>query len=171
MKVTLRPLEPQDLDFLYATENDTTIWHDSITSVPYSRHTLATYIATQASDIYADRQLRLIIQTDTCPEPVGIIDLYDFDPRNNHAQLGIVIAPQYRGKGIASEAFRQIISYSRDILHLHQLYAVVSETNIHSTAALKKVGFQHTATLPDWFFDGKNHKKALVLQKILQKVC
>ena len=36
-QIRLRALEPEDLDVLYAIENDTTIWNVGNTNVPYSR--------------------------------------------------------------------------------------------------------------------------------------
>ena len=59
--VSLRAMEPEDLDVLYRIENDTKLWNVGCTNVPYSRFTLHNYIADCKNDIYADRQLRLII--------------------------------------------------------------------------------------------------------------
>ena len=36
--ITLRALEPEDLDALYAIENDTEIWDVGHTNVPYSKY-------------------------------------------------------------------------------------------------------------------------------------
>ena len=61
-EVTLRAIEPEDLDLLYLIENDTKLWHVGATNVPYSRYTLHDYIATSSDDNYADRQVRLKIE-------------------------------------------------------------------------------------------------------------
>ncbi len=42
--IHLRALEPKDLDFLDATENDTSFWEVSSTQVPFSRYILEQYI-------------------------------------------------------------------------------------------------------------------------------
>ncbi len=62
-KIFLRALEPEDLDFLYEMENDESLWEVGSTNVPYSRQMLLDYIATACADIYADRQVRFIIET------------------------------------------------------------------------------------------------------------
>ena len=59
--ITLRALEPEDLDALYAIENDVECWDVGHTSVPYSRYALHDYIANASADIYADRQVRRAI--------------------------------------------------------------------------------------------------------------
>ena len=78
--VRLRAMEPEDLDLLYRIENDADLWAVGTTNVPYSRYTLHDYIATSADDIFADRQLRLIIETShPTPLTVGIADLINCD--------------------------------------------------------------------------------------------
>ena len=90
----LRALEPQDVDVLYSWENDTALWRVSGTMAPFSRHSLMRFIEEQQYDIYASRQQRLIIETDIDNQPVvvGAIDLFDFDPQNLRAGVGVVIS-------------------------------------------------------------------------------
>lgn len=57
-RITLRALEPVDVDTLYRWENDTRIWEAGSTLAPFSRKQLWDYIDTYDGDIYAARQLR-----------------------------------------------------------------------------------------------------------------
>ena len=82
--VKLRALEPEDLEMLYTIENTVSEWNVGATNVPYSRYVLRDYIANTASDIYADRQLRLMVDNGR-GETVGIADLVSFDPRHGRA--------------------------------------------------------------------------------------
>ena len=72
--IKLRKIEPSDLPFLYQWENDATMWADSDTHNPLSRHDLHQYIENTTGDIYRDGQLRLIIEgsADT-PSPNSLI--------------------------------------------------------------------------------------------------
>ena len=88
--VYLRALEMEDLEFLYEVENDRSLWGVGCTNVPYSRQMLIDYIASASADIYADRQMRLIIENGQ-HETVGMVDLINFDPRHLRAEIGIVI--------------------------------------------------------------------------------
>ena len=76
--IHLRALEPEDLDMLYQIENNRELWSVGVTNVPYSRYILQEYIATQKGDIYADRQVRLMIE-DLEGECVGIADIINFE--------------------------------------------------------------------------------------------
>ena len=49
--VTLRPIEPEDIDFLYNLENDMTLWEVSETQKPFSRDVLRKYLENAHLDI------------------------------------------------------------------------------------------------------------------------
>lgn len=161
----LRALEPNDIDLLFGIENDPSLWVVSNTNMPYSRKFLSDYILSTSGDIYTDKQLRMVIEHDD--RPVGLVDLTDFDPKNQRAELGIIIKKEFRNKGIAFEAMQLMERYATDVLHLHQLYAVISETNEPSLRLFAKCSFTNKSTLIDWVVEGRNHKNALLVQKIL----
>lgn len=164
--VHLRAMEPEDLDMLYKIENDMQIWNVGTTNVPYSRYALHEYIASSTGDIYNDRQVRLMIEAEQ-GEIVGIIDIVNFDPRHLRAEVGIVIESNHRRRGYALAALHQISDYSLNVLHLHQLFAVIDEDNIASLRLFEKAGFEHGGILKDWLFDGRKFKKTLFLQLFL----
>ena len=89
--VRLRALEPDDVDILYKWENDTNVWKVSNTIVPFSRHILRQFIDSQKYDIFETRQLRLIIEAVDTGKAVGTIDLFDIDPYNRRAGIGVLI--------------------------------------------------------------------------------
>lgn len=62
--VTLRAMEPEDLDALYRIENDRQLWNIGSTNVPYSRYALHNYIADAKNDIYIDGQIRMMIENE-----------------------------------------------------------------------------------------------------------
>lgn len=165
-QIRLRAMEPEDLDWLYKIENDITLWNVGATNVPYSRYALHDYIANAANDIYIDKQVRLIID-DGLGVPVGVVDLVNFDPRHLRAEVGIVIESKYRRCGYAAMALREVAAYASDVLHLHQLYAVVAETNVVSARLFECMGYTGCGRLKDWLFDGKKFVDAKVLQVFL----
>lgn len=164
--VCLRAIEPEDLEMLYSIENDTHLWSVCTTNVPYSKYILKEYIASTKCDIFADRQLRLMI--DNCEQTtVGIIDIIDYEPRFRRAEIGVVIRAQYRHLGYAAAALQQVVEYAKNILHIHMLYAYVSTDNLSSVQLFTQAGFQPSAELKDWFCEGDNYKNACVMQLFL----
>ena len=93
--IKLRKIEPNDLPFLYQWENDAASWADGANHNPLSQQDLRDYIASTTGDIYRDGQLRLIIeqitnyQSPITNATLGCLDLFDFDPRNRRAAIGM----------------------------------------------------------------------------------
>lgn len=165
-KIKLRAIEPEDLDLLYQIENDTRLWNVGTTNVPYSRYTLHDYIATSSDDVYADRQVRMIIENEE-GKTVGLADVTNFSPSHQRAETGIVILDKERRKGYATAALHAVCDYAQRVLHLHQLYGVVAESNKAALTLYAKAGFQCQTTLEDWLFDGKKYEKARLMQRFL----
>ena len=167
--IRLRALEPEDLDVLYQVENDYRLWNVGVTNVPYSRYALHNYIVLQTGDIYTDRQVRLMMENEE-GEAVGIVDVVNFDPQHLRAELGVVVMEKYRRRGYAGEALREVIRYSVETLHLHQLYTFVDKANEASLSLFLKMGFEKVACLRDWLFDGRQYHDTLFLQLFCEKV-
>jgi diamine N-acetyltransferase len=164
--ISLRALEPTDVDALYLWENDTDIWKVSSTQTPFSRYVLEQYIATSHQDIYSIKQLRLMI-CDTEGKAVGCIDLFDFDPNHLRAGIGILIADKSeRRKGYASEALELLIKYCFETLNLHQLYCNVTPENEPSVLLFQKHKFQITGIKKQWLREETGFTDELFLQLI-----
>lgn len=166
-KINLRPLEPSDIDILYAWENDTSIWEVSNTKIPFSRHILAQYLMEAAKDIYETKQLRLVIENENS-EPVGAVDLFEFEPYHLRAGVGILIHnTSERNKGYASDALNALTKYALEILGLKQLYANITSDNVNSIHLFEKTGFTQSGVKKDWIKTFEGWKDEIIFQKIL----
>ena len=158
----LRKIEPSDLPFLYQWENDATMWADSDTHNPLSRHDLHQYIENTTGDIYRDGQLRLIIEdsqlltlnSQLSTKVVGCIDLFDFDARNRKAAIGMYIAPDVRGKGVGKLAVQLLEDYAFGFLRLRMLYAIISVYNTACSHIYEQMGYSPSSLLKDWTLEG-----------------
>lgn len=146
--IRLRKIEPSDLPFLYQWENDATAWADGANHNPLSQQDLRAYIESTTGDIYRDGQLRLIIEDDD--KAIGCIDLFDFDPRNRRAAIGMYIAPEYRSHGVGHVAVKQLEAYAFDFLKLRVLYAVIAINNIPCSSLYQKAGYHPSSPLSAW---------------------
>lgn len=167
-QVILRAMEPEDLDIIYDIENDQDIWCVSSTNMPFSRFTLHEYIASSTGDIYTDKQVRLIV-TNTLQEFIGIIDLCNFNPQHQRAEVGIVVQRRYRDKGYGKAALIQLINYAHTVLHVHQLYALVSVENTYSVKLFKKAGFILDTELKERLFDGDKYHNVYLMHFFCKK--
>ena len=165
--IYLRALEPEDLEFIYAIENNESVWEVSNTQKPYSRFLIRQYLENAHQDIYEAKQLRLAICLSDTFEAIGLIDLFDFDPKNNRAGVGIIISSESnRNSGIGSEALQLVINYAFNQLQLHQLYANIGSDNEISKQLFTKFGFQKIGTKKDWIKVDNIFKDEILFQLI-----
>lgn len=164
--ITLRALEPEDLEFLYEIENETSFWEVSNTQTPFSKYILKQYIENAHLDIFEAKQFRLLIEEKLTKKQIGMIDLFDFDPKNKRAGIGILIHPNYQNKGFASEALSILIQYAFKHLDLHQVFANITTDNLKSISLFEKHQFKKIGIKKDWtYFNGK-FKDELLFQLI-----
>lgn len=166
--ITLRALEPEDLDKLYLWENDTTLWPHGSTRAPLTRHQLWQYIDSYDGDILSARQLRLMIVDNDSGEAIGTVDLFDFDPHNCHAKTGIFVDSNHRRKGVATEALTLLSEYVRECIGLHQLVAMVRADNNPSIDLFKRAGFKSSGCLRSWIKIGQRYNDVLIFQKLFE---
>ena len=165
--IYLRALEPEDLEFVYQIENDESIWEVSNTQTPYSRFLIRQYLENAHQDIYEAKQLRLAICLNENNLTIGLIDLFDFDPKNNRAGIGILIQnTSDRSKGLGSEALDLLICYAFQQLQLHQLYANIGEDNQASLHLFTKFGFEKIGIKKQWNKISNVYKDELLFQLI-----
>jgi len=165
--IKLRALEPEDLQFLYTLENNPDIWEISGTTAPFSKHVLAQYLENAHRDIYEIKQLRLVI-SDMKDHAIGLIDLFDFDPKNQRAGVGIIVLESTaRNKGYGAEALNLLEKHCISVLGLKQLYANILEDNKASIHLFEKLGYILVGTKKEWIFSNGSYKNEMLYQKIL----
>ncbi len=162
--IHLRALEPEDLELVYQIENDPLFWQYGAATVPYSRYALRQYIASQQNDLFADGQVRLVIEKDGTA--VGFADLTNFDAVHLRAEIGLALLPDYQGQHIGELAMQELCSYARR-LHVHQLYAIIATTNKAATRLFERLAFAPSATLKDWLRSDDGFTDAVVWQQTL----
>ena len=166
----LRAPELSDLDLLFELENDREQWLTSNTRAPLSRAALKQFIVRSAQyDIFALRQQRFVIELgyEGKKAAIGFVDLTDFSPEHHRAEVGILLLPAYRGKGLGRKALQMLIAYAHEVLTLRGLYAFVPIDNVSSCSLFRSEGFVEVGTLCDWFFFAGNYRDAQLFQKKL----
>jgi len=169
--IYLRALEPNDLEFIFAMENDESIWNVSNTNTPYSRFLVRQYLENAHQDIYEAKQLRLAICQDEDFPAIGLIDLFEFDPKNNRAGVGIVIQKEEnKRQSVGSEALELLINYAFYNLNLHQLYANIGVENTASVALFTKFGFKKIGIKKDWILFHNHYQDEAMFQLINKNI-
>jgi diamine N-acetyltransferase len=165
----LRAPEHDDLDKLYRWENDPTQWDNALCSAVVSRHILWSYLQNYDDDIFANGQVRFMIdvvgeETTT----IGTVDLCDFSGRDRRAFLSIYIEEPYRGHSYGARALDAAKNIALQRYNLEQLAAIVAADNAASLSLFAKAGFVKSGTLRNWLSRGHARVDAILLQLLLQ---
>jgi len=139
MHVTLREWKRSDADALAAIANNKKIWDNVRDILPYP------YTKRDAKE-WLELVKKQKTVTTFCIEVDGKlagsigVTLKD-DVYKKTAEIGYFIAEEYWGKGAATEAIKQMVSYVQKEFDIVRIYAEVFEFNRASMKALEKNGF------------------------------
>ena len=163
-RVWLRAVEPEDLELMYEMENDPSMWDISNFNVPYSKYVLRQYIQASQYDLFADKQLRLMIVLKEGAQVCGTLDITDFSAMHMRGEVGIALMSRFRGQGLASEALALLCQYAFRFLGMVQLYAHIAADNDASLRLFEACGFVQRARLQKWLKIEGEYKDAVLLQ-------
>ncbi|MBP3228406.1 MAG: GNAT family N-acetyltransferase [Bacteroidaceae bacterium] len=150
----LRALEPEDLELVYAMENTPDVSAQSAVRTPVSRYDVRRYLETPAADPLTSGELRLVAVRTGDGAPVALADLTVIDALNAHAEVGVAVLPEERGRGYALETLRLLEDTACRRLGLHTLTALVAATNAAALGLFRRAGYAHAGTLPHYRFSG-----------------
>ena len=160
-KISLRALEPSDIEVLLKIENDDRYWKYANRTEPYSRNLLQKYIEQQKQDIFEVRQKRFAISLET-PNTLGFVDIFDFEPMHRRAGIGIFILDEYRRNGIGKKSVTLIGKYAKKYLNLNCIYANIAKENIPSINLFESCGYEKIGLKKEWnFYENSFHGEYL----------
>jgi len=137
--LTLRPISIEDCAAIYAHISSQSTYFSNMYRwpSPYQEHDAQEFVERALKEMEAERGWHwAIIVEELC----GVISLYDI-VGDGTAQLGYWVAKGHSGKGIASEALRQVLKMREVRRKIRAISTRVLEDNIASIKVLEKYGF------------------------------
>ncbi len=165
--ISIRIAEPEDASLIYRWENDRSLWRVSETNVPTSLFQIEQFLLGN-SDLFGNRQQRLMILLKGEEQPIGSIDLFDYDPVNSRVGIGVLVENGYRGKGYATSAMRLCLDYLFNNLMIHQVHCIIDVTNEESHRLFRGLGFSEGGRRTDWIKTPEGYLDVVFYQKIHQ---
>ncbi|MCQ2294915.1 MAG: GNAT family N-acetyltransferase [Bacteroidales bacterium] len=99
---------------------------------------------------------------------LGCVELYNYDPINLRAAVGIVVVPQHRGCGHGLAMLKELTQFCLQNTSLHQIFADIAATNQASVRLFQKAGYQCCGTFRDWVSKGDNFVDSYRYQLLLK---
>ena len=99
--------------------------------------------------------------------PYGCVDLYNYDPLNRRAAVGIMVSKEYRRQGYALAMLHALHELSTTNYPLHTLFADIAASNTASLALFLKAGYKECGHFHDWLVVNEKYVDSIRMQKIL----
>ncbi len=94
-------------------------------------------------NLLKDNTKKKLIIVNQSSKNVGMVSLLNIDHKNQNAEVGIYISPNYQGKGYAKEAVNMILNFAFRELNMHKIYAFIRIDNDSSRKLFESIGFFH----------------------------
>lgn len=138
-QVTLRAATDADTDVLYAIASDLDTWEERGPEPP-APLTRAAHLA-RRERLAGDPNASGAFVIDVAGEAVGSVSMFGRDDLARHAEVGIALLPKVRGRGIGTEALRQLVEFAFVRCNLRRLHLQLIASNAAARRAYEKCGF------------------------------
>jgi RimJ/RimL family protein N-acetyltransferase len=138
--VTLRPRADGDLEVLFRLAADLATWEERNPSspAPLTRAAFDARLA-RADEDESTGNVRFVVDLEGLA--VGSVSLFESDELARHAEVGIALVPEARGRGIGTLAISQIVEFAFVRRNLRRLHLQAIESNVAAIRAYEKAGF------------------------------
>jgi RimJ/RimL family protein N-acetyltransferase len=139
--VSLRARTDDDLDVLYRLAADLDSWEEreSAEPAPLSRAAFEARRARTAEREAAGESVAFVVEVDG--EAVGVASMFGFYPFARHAEVGINLLPEARGRGVGTAAIRQLVEFGFVRRNLRRIHLQAIASNAAAIRSYEKAGF------------------------------
>jgi RimJ/RimL family protein N-acetyltransferase len=139
--VSLRPRTDADLDALFAIAADLDTWEERSPEAPHplTRAAYDARTARRAESETSEDNVSFVVDVDGAA--VGSASLFNFDLLARHAEAGISLLPQARGRGIGTAAIGLLVEFGFVRRNLRRIHLQAIASNAAAIRAYEKAGF------------------------------
>jgi RimJ/RimL family protein N-acetyltransferase len=139
--VVLRPSTDDDLDVLFSIAADLDTWEERSPSAP-APLTRKRFEARRARALESDTpDDPVTFVVDVEGTAVGAASLFHFDTFARHAEAGISLVPDARGRGTGTEAIARLTQFGFVRRNLRRVHLQAIASNLGAIRAYEKAGF------------------------------
>jgi len=141
MIVSLRPRTADDLDVLFRIAAELETWEERTPGMPapLTRERFEARLARTAEGDPAESGVAFMVDVDGAA--VGSAVLFGFDQLARHAEAGISLLPEARGRGIGTTAVAQLAEFGFLRCNLRRVHLQAIASNTGAIRAYEKAGF------------------------------
>jgi RimJ/RimL family protein N-acetyltransferase len=139
--VSLRTRTDDDLDVMYRISADLDSWEERDPSEPgpLTRARFDARVARAADSDASEQSVAFVVDVDGTA--VGSASLFDFDSFAGHAEAGISLVPEARGRGVGTAAILQLVQFGFVRRNLRRIHLQAIASNTAALRSYQKAGF------------------------------
>jgi RimJ/RimL family protein N-acetyltransferase len=164
--VGLRQWREADIPTVVAMSRDPDVLRFTNVPDPYGEDDAAIWLALQPARLRAGDGAAFAIVEPPDDRPLGAIGVRVLHERGI-AELGYHLAPEARGRGLATAAVRLLSAWSLRTLPIARLQLTTHLDNPASQRVAEKAGFTREAVLRAWA-DQRGHRVDLIMYSLLR---
>ncbi|WP_110927912.1 GNAT family N-acetyltransferase [Bacillus massiliglaciei] len=146
-RLLLREVKISDADDIFAYASDPKVSKYVSWEAHYTKSETVSYIK-YILDTYKNGNLPCWgIEWKETGELIGTIDFVMWKPAHKTAEIGYVLSRDYWGKGIMTEAAKELIAFGFDELSLVRIQARCFNENAASEKVMQKIGMTFEGTM------------------------
>jgi RimJ/RimL family protein N-acetyltransferase len=162
---TLRPWQEEDVPLLSALRNDVALQATLLASPRgSSREQVLGWLAQATAD---PATLFFVVASTVTGRAVGFIQLRHMDPLHGHAELGVALAPDARGKGHGAAAIRLIERHAEEVFGVRKVVLRVLATN-PAARLYARLGYEPAGTLRAHFYHRGEHHDVVLMERFVR---
>jgi len=155
-RLYLRRVTKEDVNEIFALRSDQEVMKYIPRPLVKTDEDALAHIAMIDEKIDSNEGINWAITLKNNPKLIGIIGHYRIRPEHFRAEIGYMLLPEHQGKGIISEAIKEVVHYGFEVIKLHSIEAIIDPENFASEKVLQKNGFVKEAHLKEnEFYDGR----------------
>ena len=138
-KIILKAPEKSDAENLYSLRSNPVVNRFIKRNIPKCIADAEKFIEQRSLDTNG---FYFIIRTQPDSEFAGAICLWNIDKESKYAEVGYELLPDFQGRGIMTNALREIINLAFTKLHIETLKAITHTDNLPSRKLLETFHFK-----------------------------
>ncbi|WP_395049318.1 GNAT family N-acetyltransferase [Flavobacterium sp.] len=148
-RLQLRRVANEDVNEIFALRSDKETMKYIPRPLVKTKEDALEHIALIDSKIENNEGINWAITLKNDSKLIGLIGHYRIKPEHYRAEIGYMLLPKYQGKGIITEAIKEVVKYGFEKMKLHSIEAVIDPENLISEKVLLKNGFVKEAHLKE----------------------
>ncbi|MDN5895808.1 MAG: GNAT family N-acetyltransferase [Nocardioides sp.] len=139
--VSLRACTADDLDVLFSIAADLDTWEERNPSAPapLTRERFDARLAAATDGNTSQDTVNFVVDVDG--SAVGSVELFGHDSFARHAEVGISLVPEARGRGLGTAAIIQLVEFGFSRCNLRRIHLQAIASNTGAIRAYEKAGF------------------------------